>query len=96
MACESVAAIRTVQSLSCEKYVHDRYVAMLDEPFRDGVRNATLGTWAFALSQSMIFLVNSLVFWYGGRLIAYEGYQIDQMMVVFIALVFGYNQDVLV
>ncbi|XXQ31746.1 ABC transporter transmembrane region [Plasmodiophora brassicae] len=86
VACESVAAIRAVQSLSCD---HDRYVAMLDEPFRDGVRNATLGTWAFALSQSMIFLVNSLVFWYGGRLIAYEGYQIDQMMVVFIALVFG-------
>jgi ABC-type multidrug transport system fused ATPase/permease subunit len=33
--------------------------------------------------------VNALVFWYGGRLIAYEDYDIKQFFTVFVAIVFG-------
>jgi ATP-binding cassette, subfamily B (MDR/TAP), member 1 len=40
MACEAVAAIRTVQSLTNEKKVLDRYAELLDGPLRDGYKNA--------------------------------------------------------
>jgi ATP-binding cassette, subfamily B (MDR/TAP), member 1 len=37
----------------------------------------------------MNFLLNDLVFWYGGNLDAYEVYGIQQFFTVFIAVVFG-------
>ncbi|KAL2911614.1 hypothetical protein HK105_208915 [Polyrhizophydium stewartii] len=89
VACEAVAAIRTVQSLTREGQVHEKYLALLEEPLRDGFKNAYLNTMLYAFSQTVNFLVNALVFWYGGRLIAYEGYTIKQMFTVFVAIIFG-------
>lgn len=43
----------------------------------------------YALSTSVNFLVNALVFWYGGQLIAYNGYGLTQFFTIFIAVVFG-------
>ena len=91
VACESVAAIRTVQSLSRENGVHQNYLNMLAKPLNDGSRSAFFNTIFYALSQSINFLVNALVFWYGGRLIAYENYGIQQFFTVFVAIVFGSN-----
>ncbi|KAI9327339.1 putative ABC multidrug transporter [Zopfochytrium polystomum] len=84
VAAESVAAIRTVQSLTTEKKVHDGYIALLAKPLADGYRNAYINTLAYAFSQSASFMGNALVFWYGGRLIAYEGYNIKVPLFVFL------------
>ncbi|KAJ1561965.1 GTPase-activating protein, partial [Cladochytrium tenue] len=89
VACESVAAIRTVQSLTTEGKVHEGYLKLLEEPLRDGYRNAYINTILYGFSQSANFLCNSLLFWFGGRLIAYNGYSIKEFFVVFMAVLFG-------
>ena len=71
MACEAVAAIKTVQSLTREQDVLSLYNGLLDIPLRDGFKNAWANTSLYALSQCVNFLVNSLVFWYGGQLVYY-------------------------
>lgn len=89
VACESVAAIKTVQSLTREKSVYEVYQKMLEKPLNQGLKSAFTNTILYAISQSANFLVNGLVFWYGGRLIAREGYNIQQFFTVFVAIVFG-------
>ncbi|KAJ1548484.1 GTPase-activating protein [Cladochytrium tenue] len=89
VACESVAAIRTVQSLTTEGKVHEGYLKLLEGPLRDGYRNAYINTALYGFSQSANFLSNSLLFWFGGRLIAYNGYTIKDFFVVFMAVLFG-------
>ncbi|KAI9355029.1 P-loop containing nucleoside triphosphate hydrolase protein [Zopfochytrium polystomum] len=89
VATEAVSAIRTVQSLTTESKVHSGYMALLAKPLRDGYRNATVNTVAYAFSQCANFLGNALVFWYGGRLIAYEGYNIKSFFIIFMAVMFG-------
>ncbi|KAI9344522.1 P-loop containing nucleoside triphosphate hydrolase protein, partial [Zopfochytrium polystomum] len=89
VATESVAAIRTVQSLTTEGKVHARYLALLAQPLKDGFRNATVNTLAYSFSQCANFLGNALVFWYGGRLIAFEGYNIKSFFIIFMAVMFG-------
>ena len=83
VACESVAAIRTVQSLTRERDVHSKYLSLLEAPLQDGFKNAWTSTLLYAFAQSSNFFVNSLVFWYGGRLIAYEGYDLKSFFTVF-------------
>ncbi|TPX38571.1 hypothetical protein SeLEV6574_g07738, partial [Synchytrium endobioticum] len=89
LACEAVAAIRTVQSLTRENDVHAIYFKMLEEPLRDGFKNAYLNTLLFAASQATNFMSNALVFWYGGRLIAYEGLSLTNFFTTMMAIVMG-------
>jgi ABC-type multidrug transport system fused ATPase/permease subunit len=88
-ACEAVAAVRTVQSLTREKAVLDTYSRTLKTPYENGVKNAFTNTSIYALSQSINFLINALVFWYGGYLMAYESYSTKQFFTVFVAIIFG-------
>jgi ABC-type multidrug transport system fused ATPase/permease subunit len=89
LACEAVAAIRTIQALTRESNVFELYHKIILKPHHDGIKSAYYNTTMYAFSQCVNFLVNALVFWYGGRLIAYEGYTVSQMFTVFIAVVFG-------
>ncbi|KAI8850229.1 P-loop containing nucleoside triphosphate hydrolase protein [Chytridium lagenaria] len=89
VACEGVAAIRTVQGLTAEVWVHERYLGMLEGPLKDGYKAAASGTVLYAFSQCVNFLGNALVFWYGGQLIAYENYEVKNFFVVFMAVIFG-------
>ncbi|KAL2912416.1 hypothetical protein HK105_208119 [Polyrhizophydium stewartii] len=89
VACEAVAAVRTVQSLTRESQLHVQYLDMLKQPMRDGVKNAYLNTLLYGLTQSINFFVTALVFWYGGRLMAYEGYTVKQFFVTYISVVLG-------
>ncbi|KAJ3318973.1 GTPase-activating protein [Boothiomyces sp. JEL0866] len=89
VACESVAAIKTVQSLTRERTVHQRYKDQLVAPLRAGLKSAILNTPFYAFSNCANFLINALVFWYGGQLIAYEGYTIQHFFTVFVAIIFG-------
>lgn len=51
LACEAVAGIRTVQSLTREKDVLSIYMKMLEEPLRRGVASAWTNTSLYAFSQ---------------------------------------------
>jgi ATP-binding cassette subfamily B (MDR/TAP) protein 1 len=88
-ACEAVAAVKTVQSLTREKAVLDHYTNTLQEPYSNGVKSAFINTSIYALSQPINFLINGLVFYYGGNLMAYEGYSQKQFFTVFTAVVIG-------
>ncbi|KAJ3269017.1 GTPase-activating protein [Terramyces sp. JEL0728] len=89
VACESVAAIKTVQSLTRERTVYNNYTDQLVQPLKDGLKNAIFNTPLYALAQSFNFVINALVFWYGGQLIAYNGYTTKQFFTVFVAIIFG-------
>ena len=88
-ATEAVGAIRTVQSLTLEDTIVQRYAARLAAPMR-GAHRRTVGVMLlFGLSESVDLLGVGLAFWYGGRLMAAGEYTARQFFVIFIAVVFG-------
>ncbi|KAJ1555815.1 GTPase-activating protein [Cladochytrium tenue] len=89
LACEHVAAIRTVQSLTAEHHAHAAYTQLLDTPRRDGTRSAWLNSPLYAFAVSANFFSSALLFYVGSRLVAYNNYTIKNMFVVFMAVLFG-------
>jgi ATP-binding cassette subfamily B (MDR/TAP) protein 1 len=88
-ASEAVGAIRTVQSLTLEDGVMERYAARLNGPVRSAYRRTAWIMLLFGLSESVDLLGMGLAFWYGGRLLIAGEYNMRQFFVVFIAVVFG-------
>jgi ATP-binding cassette subfamily B (MDR/TAP) protein 1 len=70
LACEAAAAIRTVASLTRENDCLDLYSKSLEEPLRQSNRTAIWSNGIYALSQSMIFFVIALIFWFGAQLVS--------------------------
>ncbi|KAF7346412.1 hypothetical protein MSAN_01869100 [Mycena sanguinolenta] len=70
LACEAAAAIRTVASLTREDDCCDLYSKSLEAPLRRSNRTAVWSNAIYALSQSMIFFVIALVFWFGSELVS--------------------------
>jgi ATP-binding cassette, subfamily B (MDR/TAP), member 1 len=74
LACEAAGAIRTVASLTREEDCLRLYSASLDAPLRESNRNAVWSNGLYALSQSMIFFVVALIFWWGATLVSRREY----------------------
>ena len=72
IACEAAASIRTVASLTREEDCCNIYSSSLEEPLRVSNRTAIWSNLIYALSQSMMFYVIALVFWYGSRLVSFQ------------------------
>jgi len=70
IACEAVAAIRTVSSLTREDDCLNLYRSSLEGPLRKSTRTALWSNMLFSLSQSTMFWVIALVFWYGSTLVS--------------------------
>ena len=81
LACEQVAAIRTVASLNREIALHEEYMASLKAPVRKAMINTLKSNGWFALSFSLGFFTNALVFWYGSTLLRNGEYNITQFFV---------------
>lgn len=88
-ATEAVSSIRTVQSLTLEDEIMDRYASRLNGPVRSAYKRTAWIMILFGLSESLDMLGMGLAFWYGGRLIASNEYTVQQFFIVFIAVVFG-------
>lgn len=88
-ACEAISAIRTVAALTREEDVSRIFSKELEEPLSIGVHHAYYGSILFAFSQSVNFLQNALAFWYGFHLLIYEGYDIQNMFVVIMGVIFS-------
>jgi ATP-binding cassette subfamily B (MDR/TAP) protein 1 len=88
-ASEAVGSIRTVQSLTLEDEVMERYASRLNGPVRSAYKRTTWIMILFGLSESIDMLGTGLAFWYGGRLLSFGEYTARQFFVVFIAVVFG-------
>ncbi|KAJ3285478.1 GTPase-activating protein [Borealophlyctis nickersoniae] len=89
VACEAVAAMRTVAALTKEDSVGDRYHNDLEEPLRIGHRNAIFNTMIYAVSQTLTFLINALSFWYGGQLISDGELGLKEFFTVFMSITFA-------
>ncbi|KAJ7288261.1 P-loop containing nucleoside triphosphate hydrolase protein [Mycena rebaudengoi] len=89
IACEAAAAIRTVASLTREDNCCDIYSKSLEEPLRESNRTAIWSNLMYALSQSMIFYVIALVFWYGATLVSERKASTYQFFVGLMSTTFG-------
>ncbi|KIK53745.1 hypothetical protein GYMLUDRAFT_925139 [Collybiopsis luxurians FD-317 M1] len=70
LACEAAASIHTIAALTREEDCCRLYSKSLEEPLRKSNRSAIFSNGLYALSQSMVFFVISLVFWFGARLVS--------------------------
>ncbi|KAF2718515.1 ABC transporter [Polychaeton citri CBS 116435] len=88
-ACELIAGVRTVVSLSREGHVWQLYHKQLHQAERDGMKSVLTSSFFFAFSQSTPYLIFALVFWYGGRLVATGEYGPQQFFIALQAIIFG-------
>ncbi|CAG8580152.1 27795_t:CDS:2 [Gigaspora margarita] len=91
IACEDADNIRTVAALTCENNLWKRYHDLLDEPMRQGFKNAFLVSIPFAFANCIVFLVNVLAFWYGSKLFMNNEYDLKKMYTVYVAIIIGSN-----
>lgn len=89
LACESVENIRTVAAISREQTFIELYKDKLAFPHHEAIKGAFLSSVGYGSSQALIFLVYSLAFFVGSRLILNGTYQVDQMFRVLFAVVFA-------
>ncbi|KII86752.1 hypothetical protein PLICRDRAFT_55662 [Plicaturopsis crispa FD-325 SS-3] len=89
LACEAAASIRTVASLTREDDCCALYSESLREPLEKSNRTAVWSNLLYSLSQSMIFYVIALVFWYGSRLVSSLEYSTLQFFVCLMSTTFG-------
>jgi hypothetical protein len=65
VACEAAGSIRTVAALTGEEYCLERYSNSLLRPLREAKRAAVRSSLLYALSQTTVYWVLVLIFWYG-------------------------------
>jgi len=88
-AAESIGAFRTVTSLTLEDTITDRYARLLEGHVHEALRKATWRTLIFAFSDSVNLAVQSLIFWYGGTLLASHEYTAMSFFTTYLAVVNG-------
>lgn len=81
LACEAAGSIRTVAALTREDDCCRMYSESLDEPLRKSNRTAIWSNLLYSLSQSIVFFVIALVFWYGSILVSQREYGTFQFFV---------------
>lgn len=89
IACEGAGNIRTVAALTREENLWNLYHELLEEPMREGFKNAFFASITYAFAQCVNFLTNALAFWYGSSLFANGEYNLEKFFVVFMAIIFG-------
>ncbi|TFK74865.1 multidrug resistance protein 1 [Pluteus cervinus] len=92
LACEAAASIRTVASLTREDDCLDIYSKALDVPLRKATRTALWSNLLYAMSQSLMFFVIALVFWYGATLVSTLEFSTFDFFVGLMSSTFGAMQ----
>lgn len=82
LACEAVAAIKTVAALGREEACLKLYSESLMGTLQEITRSALISNGLFAFTQAISFFIVALVFWYGSRLVADLEYSTRQFFVV--------------
>ncbi|KAG5638718.1 hypothetical protein H0H81_010701 [Sphagnurus paluster] len=89
LACEAASSIRTVAALTRENDCCELYSASLEEPLRKSNRTAIWSNLLYSMSQSMVFFVIGLVFWFGSTLVAKQEIGTFQFFVGLMSTTFG-------
>lgn len=88
-AAESIGAFRTVTSLTYEDLILRRYQTLLDEHVHTAFRTAPLAVLIFSLADSIELACMALAFWYGGRLLGTQEYNVEQFFIIYVAIIQG-------
>lgn len=88
-AAEAIGAFRCVSSLTLEDVISERYEQLLQHHVVSAYRKARWSTIIFALSDSLSFACQALIFWYGGHLLAKGEYSITSFFVCYMAVMQG-------
>lgn len=88
-AAESIAAMRTVATLTLEKHVAEKYRADVERQRKSSLISVAKSGAVYSASQSLIFLCLGLSFWYGSRLMVNMEYDIFQFFVCLMSVIFG-------
>ncbi|KAK2731944.1 hypothetical protein FQN55_004419 [Onygenales sp. PD_40] len=89
LASEAVSSIRTVASLALESHILARYNERLSGIVKHNIRNVIWTMFWYSLAQSIELLVMCLGFWYGGRLVSFGEYSMNQFFIVFVGVIFS-------
>lgn len=89
LAAESVAALKTVASLTAEREILAEYSSTLKDIVKHSVMSLSFAMIPYAFSQSVDFLVVALGFWYGASLILLGEYTVEQFFVIFTSVLFA-------
>ncbi|KAI8962444.1 P-loop containing nucleoside triphosphate hydrolase protein [Daldinia sp. FL1419] len=88
-ASEAISAIRTVASLTREDDIMAQYRESLAVQQRASLISVLRSSILYATSQSLIFLIFALAFWYGGTLIASGTYGLFDFFVVYMSVIYA-------
>jgi ATP-binding cassette subfamily B (MDR/TAP) protein 1 len=86
IATEAISNIRTIASFTSEDRVAAMFIEKLREPYRVGLRGATLGGFLTGVGQIFMFGTQALTMWYGGTLIEDGSYSFVDVMTVVMAI----------
>ncbi|KAF7355943.1 hypothetical protein MVEN_00923500 [Mycena venus] len=89
VACEAAASIRTVAALTGEEFCCSRYSDSLLKPLQDAKRAALRSSLLYALSQTTVYWVIALVFWYGSQLVSRQEITTFHFFITLMAATFG-------
>ncbi|KAK9321885.1 P-loop containing nucleoside triphosphate hydrolase protein [Lipomyces orientalis] len=88
-ACEAASSIKTVASLTREDDVIATYGSALDGLYRAGRRQNSISAALYGTAQALVYLIQSLMFWYGSTLVRTDGYSVYMFFVSVISIVNG-------
>ncbi|CAF3678455.1 unnamed protein product [Rotaria sp. Silwood1] len=86
---EVFSSIRTVLSYNGQEREEKRYEKHLDEAKRNGIKKGIINGVTMGSVRFIIFCAYALAFWYGGKLIRDEGYNIGDVLIVFWWIIIG-------
>ncbi|KAJ7270236.1 multidrug resistance protein 1 [Mycena rebaudengoi] len=89
VACEAAASVRTVAALTGEDHCCLRYSNSLLFPAERAKRTAVWGALLYAFSQSTMYWVMALTFWYGSVLVSHQEITTFQFFITLLAATFG-------
>lgn len=97
---ESTTNIRTMYSFGYENIIYNKYSRMMKQTFKIGLKNAIFSGLFYGLSQFIVFIVVSLIFYIGSLFIQNNGVPLKDMFtavfaVFFSAMVVGNNSHIL-
>ena len=86
---EVLNGIRTVTALNKQQHEIDRYTTPLETSKKSGIKNAPLRGFGMGLLPFTLYGVFALGFWYGGKLIIEENWNVGEMFTCLLAVFIG-------
>jgi ABC-type multidrug transport system fused ATPase/permease subunit len=89
VASEVFGAIRTVFMFGGQEKECARYSKNLVDARRSGIIKSMITGGGIGMTYFVLFSSYCLAFWYGGKLVGNEEYQVGDMLIIFFCVIFG-------